>query len=117
MGMAGGVEYQVPAVLPRKAERDAALERKKLQWQICDLAVLYLQLDKTASYRDAARLLRVGIHQLRCRVHYRYGSLEELRAEGASTVKPRLVQRACMGCGKLVMLEANMRLCGRCKAG
>lgn len=98
-------------------DKAAALLVKKLQWQIADMAVLYLQLDRSASYRDAAQLFRVGVHQLRARVNYRYGSLELLRDEESTLARPRLVSRKCMCCGNLVMLEPERRMCATCRAG
>lgn len=110
---ARGLGDEVAAV---DLDASAALLAKKLQWQIADLAVLYLQLDRSASYRDAAMMFRVGVHQLRARVNYRFGSLELLREE-TDLVRPRLVQRNCMCCGKLVMIEPERRLCAACRAG
>lgn len=95
---------------------DLKKRAKALQWAVADLAVEYLRLDHAASYADAANLFRVGVHQLRARVLYRYGSLENLRSGDFKDVRITFSERKCMCCNKVSMIADGFRLCVKCRA-
>lgn len=102
---------------PLLAARDPEAMLKALQWAIVDLAMEYLRLNHAASYSDAAEIFRVGIHQLRARVNYRYGSLENLRSGYLVDGRVMLYSyRPCLRCKRVSPLEDGARLCRKCRA-
>lgn len=95
-------------------------ELKRIQWALVELAIEYLRANQFATYVDTARLFAIGVHQLRARVNYRYGSLGAMRLGWVMVMRRNgvgLVTIKCVSCGAAARVRDGLRLCGECNSG
>lgn len=102
-----------PSITARRASPE-----KRVTWNRCETAIVFLSENTDASYMLAARKFQVGVHQLKARVQYRYGSLADLREHGVGYMRPSsMVERECVKCARRAAMPTSCRMCDQCRKG